>query len=202
MLGVDHGAVLECNNGAIKVQRLTYNTSQLIITNTSSLNGSDIECIDHNGTMNSGNFSIPTVQAPSGRCHVYSGPCTHNEVCITNSITESLSLPIDLQLSHVTTGELNFKWNRIVQCSSLRYEIDAIGCGVCPNDTVNSNVTCKDVPINSTGESLCMFAMKAVVCESDHNKTSNIVNVTLKGSAYSKLCYNSYCSTKLIILLV
>ena len=50
---------------------------------------------------------------------------------------------------------------------------------------MNNNATCEEVAIemNSTEESLYVFAVKTVVCEND-NKTSSKINVTLKGSVY------------------
>ena len=102
-----------------------------------------------------------------------------------NSITEPVLQPMDLQLAYDGPEQLIFKWNKTAQCLSLRYEISATGCGICPNHTMNNNITCEEVSIetNSTEESLCMFAVKAVVCE-NNNKTSSKINVTLKGSVY------------------
>ena len=47
---------------------------------------------------------------------------------------------------------------------------------------MNNSVACENVPVNkSTGESLCMFAVKSVICESNESNGSS-VNVELKGS--------------------
>lgn len=97
---------------------------------------------------------------------------------------EPLIPSTDLQLASICDDELIFKWDKFIQCSSdtLRYEINATGCGNCPNHTVNNNITCRDVLINLTGESLCVFAVKAVVCESSTSENnSNSVTVILKG---------------------
>jgi hypothetical protein len=102
---------------------------------------------------------------------------------------------MDLQLASVYNGQLIFEWDKFIQCSpdSLRYEINATGCGNCPNHTVNNNVTCRKVPTNLTGESLCMFTVKAIVCESSES-SSNRVIVALKGSV--KVYY------KLVVMIV
>ncbi len=172
---------LECNDGTVKAQRKN-NTSKLIITN-SSLSGSNIECIHENGTNSIviGNVSLPPIiSTTSGKCCYYSDG--HNNKCRFFSIC--IESPIYLQLINVYTDHLLFKWNKSVQCSSLRYEINATGCGNCSDHPVYVNdliVTCDDVPINSTGENLCVFVVKAVVCESSES-SSNSVTVTLKGN--------------------
>ena len=120
-----------------------------------------------------------------------------------NSITEPLSPPMSLQLADVTNEQLIFKWNENVQCSSLRYEINATGCGNCPSHTVNNNVTCRD--FNGIGEGLCIFAVKTVVCKSSHESSLNNVTVTLKGSAYYECNNNScvyYITQNLILILI
>lgn len=90
--------------------------------------------------------------------------------------------PIYLQLVNVYTDQLVFKWNESARCSSnsLQYEINAMGCGNCPNHTMSNNVTCRGIPLNLTEESLCMFAVKAIVCESNEISLDS-ANVTLKG---------------------
>jgi hypothetical protein len=65
----------------------------------------------------------------------------------------------------------------------LRYEINVTGCGSCPNHTVSNNATCREVPINSTGENFCMFTVKAVVCERSESSL-NRVTVILKGIVF------------------
>ncbi|MCG8620583.1 MAG: hypothetical protein MJE68_01110 [Proteobacteria bacterium] len=58
-----------CNDGAIKARRINY-TSQLIITNR-SLSGSNINCIQDNGTNSIiviGNLSLSNISESSGRC--------------------------------------------------------------------------------------------------------------------------------------
>ena len=191
-LGTDNEIVLflvdrlrgtvECNDGAVKGQRNNY-TSLFIITD-GSLSGSNIECICENGTNSSviGNLSIPTIEAHSGRYCTVAVTAIH--VIITNvNYAEPLSTPINFQLVHVYTNQLVFKWNKSVHCSSLRYKINATGYDNYPDHTciMNNNVTCADVPTNSTGGSLCMFSVKDVVCESNKSSFNGIINVTLHG---------------------
>ena len=84
-----------------------------------------------------------------------------------------------VQLVNVHMDELIFKWNKTVQCS-LQYETNATGCGNCSNHTMSNSVTCRGVPLNLTEESICMFAVKAIACESNEIGLDS-ANVKLKG---------------------
>ena len=87
--------------------------------------------------------------------------------------------PILVQLVNIHTDELIFKWNKTVQCS-LHWEANATGCGNCSSHTMSNSVTCRGVPLNLTEESICMFAVKAIACESNEISLDS-ANVTLKG---------------------
>ena len=67
LLFLDRGTVAECNNGTIKAKRHNY-ISQLVIIDSTTLSGSNIECI-HDDITNLtviGNLSIPAI-IPSGK---------------------------------------------------------------------------------------------------------------------------------------
>ena len=62
-----------------------------------------------------------------------------------------------------------FAWDEIADiylCSSILYVISAINCGVCPNTTKDTNITCVytqsgvDIDTNDT----CMFAVQTEIC--------------------------------------
>ena len=61
-----------------------------------------------------------------------------------------------------------FAWDEIddTLCSSILYVISAINCGVCPNTTRDTNITCVytqsgvDIDTNDT----CMFAVQTEIC--------------------------------------
>ena len=51
--------------------------------------------------------------------------------------------PGNVHLESNDSNQITFAWDEVItQCSSLRYVITAINCGVCPNTTTDTNVTC------------------------------------------------------------
>ena len=75
--------------------------------------------------------------------------------------------PEKLTLSIVDVGlkQLTFSWSPVSPgCSAIYYNIQASNCGICPNTTNYTNVTCTNVLVNGSG-SLCSFAVRTVVCQ-------------------------------------
>ena len=66
----------------------------------------------------------------------------------------------------IEKNQIVFTWDEVSDtlCSSIQYVISAVNCGVCPNATTNTNITCvyrqSDVGINNT----CMFAVQTEIC--------------------------------------
>ena len=70
----------------------------------------------------------------------------------------------EIRLVNVSTGQLTFEWNRPLQCSLMHYEINATGCGLCPDYTDRNNITCEEVHINETGLRVCVISVKVLSC--------------------------------------
>ena len=60
-----------------------------------------------------------------------------------------------------------FAWDEVTDtlCSSIQYVISAINCGVCPNTTSDTNVTCLHIQsnINVDTNYTCLFAVQTEI---------------------------------------
>ena len=56
-----------------------------------------------------------------------------------------------------------FAWNKTTsaQCSSIQYVIATVNCGICPNITTNTNITCVQFDVSNH---MCMFAVQTEIC--------------------------------------
>ena len=78
-----------------------------------------------------------------------------------------------------------FTWDEIIgtQCSSIQYVISAINCGICPNTTTDTNITCiyyvqPDVCVDTN--STCLFAVQTEICGYLLGERSEYVTVHLQ----------------------
>ena len=73
-----------------------------------------------------------------------------------------------------------FAWNKLngTRCSSIQYIITAINCGVCPNATTDTNITCVH---SSVSNHTCMFAVQTEICGYLLGERSEYVIVNLFG---------------------
>ncbi|MCG8622170.1 MAG: hypothetical protein MJE68_09280 [Proteobacteria bacterium] len=88
-----------------------------------------------------------------------------------------------------------FAWDEIIgtQCSSIQYIIFAINCGVCPNATTNTNITCvytqPDASLDTNNT--CLFAAQTEICGYLRGERSEYITVHI--NAHGKHC-NNVCS--------
>lgn len=63
-------------------------------------------------------------------------------------------------------NQLVFAWNDVdIQCPHSLYVITSTNCGVCPNTTVNTNVTCTNFSKSElVMNGQCVFAVKTEIC--------------------------------------
>ena len=73
-----------------------------------------------------------------------------------------------------------FAWNKTTsaQCSSIQYIITTVNCGVCPNITTNTNITCVHFGVSNR---TCMFAVQTEICGQLVGPRSDYVIVNLFG---------------------
>ena len=81
-------------------------------------------------------------------------------------------------LVNVSTQRLAFEWSGTLQCSSVHYEINATGCGMCPTYTFTNGITCKGVYVKSL--SVCTISVKVVSC-GRYSLSEYMKDVILKG---------------------
>ena len=76
---------------------------------------------------------------------------------------DPLPPPSDISWARISTEEIVFSWSPVVSnCSSIHYNVLDSNCGVCPNSTLDTNITCTNVSMNHL--SICMLAVQTVVC--------------------------------------
>ena len=92
--------------------------------------------------------------------------------------------PDNVHLDEVDLHRLNFHWDPVPSvCSAIKYKITATNCGVCPNATLNTSVTCAindQMKMNGINNS-CILSVRSIACEGIVGDSSNIVTATLRG---------------------
>lgn len=91
--------------------------------------------------------------------------------------------PSGVHVEKVEMDQLIFTWNEVVplsQCPYIRYVITATNCGVCPNTTTNTTITCSSFSVSVHENTLCMLTVQTDVCGSLLGEKSDhaIVNIT------------------------
>ena len=91
--------------------------------------------------------------------------------------------PTNIHVDSSDSSQITFAWDEVTaQCSSLRYIITAINCGLCPNTTADKNVTCNiQTDISQRTNDTCMFAVQTEICGYLHGKRSDYVTIHING---------------------
>ena len=190
-------AMEECNGGNIigHSRSRTFDgfadskfTSQLTIhlpllnPTSSTLEGETVACArSAENVINIGTHTIAYTRNSSG---TYRSMCfimnngTHNSVKFYYCVAPP---PDNVHLAQVTKNALTFQWDPVQSICS--YKVNAEGCGVCPNTTLNTSVTCvvNDILVNSaSNNSVCTLSVETMVCGFQSN-VSEVVTATLKG---------------------
>ena len=139
---------VECNHGAIIAKHVGVldgcYTSQLVVTIGEEMINETITCIhddfsDSEGTI-VGQKSLTVTEIP-------------------------YPPPRNVHLESNDSNQITFAWDELViQCPSLRYVITAINCGVCPNTTTDTNVTCVQSNVSVHTNHICLFAVQTEIC--------------------------------------
>ena len=90
-----------------------------------------------------------------------------------------------------------FAWDKVTDtlCSSILYVISAINCGVCPNTTVNTNITCVYTQSHNhmkVDNNTCMFAVQTEICGYLRGERSEYITVHLTIDDDSKYYVHQY----------
>ena len=162
---------VECNQGAVLAKSIGHfgecYTSQLIITVGGEMINGTIGCIHNNfieiTTVNQKSLIITAIPYPP---------------------------PTNIHIESNDSHQITFAWDEVtVQCSSLQYIITAINCGVCPNTTVDKNITCDmqshispHIKFNNT----CLFAVQTEICGYLRGERSEYVTVHIDVGTHGK----------------
>lgn len=171
--------------------------SKLNVTYTDALQNSTVECSADNGTVarkigsevlnrstGMSNFKNTSLSSSSTRFLKF---YLFKHIPILNS--DPFSPPQNIRLTGVKDSELIFSWNEAGICPSLSYNIVSRNCGVCPNSTSATSVTCTNFTLTGT-ITLCALMIEAVICSEGmpivgFTNTSTVVNLT------GKACHNN-----------
>lgn len=174
-----------CNNGAIvlvgRSLRVEDNcfTSQLQIKFNADFAENLVNCIYDNGTVANvvGNFLIPSLDT-IGKL-MYTPPHSVHWIVFSTSI-DPLPPPSNINWERIGIEELMFSWSPVISnCSSVHYNIRDSNCGICPNSTTGTNVTCLNV--STSHVSMCMLAVQTVMCGNISGEWSSQVNLLQNG---------------------
>ena len=86
----------------------------------------------------------------------------------------------------------------LIRLCSVQYVITAINCGVCPNTTTDTNITCVQYYVSAHTNDMCMIAVQTKIC--GHLLGERSEYVTVHTDINSKLIYtiDSKCMTVVI----
>ena len=91
-------------------------------------------------------------------------------------MTARYEVPDHIRGETVGSTQLVFTWSS--QCPHIQYVVTAVNCGICPNTTTNTTVTCTLVSESEPQNCPCFFAIQPEVCESISGIRSDFVTVT------------------------
>ena len=82
----------------------------------------------------------------------------------------------------VEMDQIVFAWSEVeAQCPYIQYIISAINCGLCPNSTVDTTVTCMNVSESVNSSSTCLFAIQTETCGSILGEKSEYASADMFG---------------------
>ena len=165
-----------------------YFTSELRIAVKSGLNGRTVTCLydDSSSIQVVGNntisFTNGNLQNSQYIYKVNEKYIVNNCICFSTANSVPLSSPKTISLNDVSSdGQLIFSWSSVVQnCPSIQYNVNTTDCGVCPDNTADTNLTCTTSNVSSI-EQMCSFSVQTVVCDNIAGEVSAPLTITLKG---------------------
>ena len=110
--------------------------------------------------------------------------CTVLETC---GNLDQYGPPDDVHFGWFERNQLIFVWSEVTttsQCPYIQYVITAINCGICPNTTTITTITCTLVNTSISANQACMFAVQTEVCGYILGERSEYVTVNLHGGEY------------------
>ena len=101
--------------------------------------------------------------------------------CITDCcLLEPFPPPSGLHVETIDheSNQVVFTWNKLTaRCSSIQYVITAMNCGVCPNTTTDTSITCISYNVSAQMNGTCMIAVQTKICRHLLGERSEYVTV-------------------------
>ncbi len=91
----------------------------------------------------------------------------------------------NVRLAQVSKNALIFQWEPAGVCpDSIGYKVNATNCGVCPNTTLNTSLTCVVSGVFTAGKesTFCSVSVETTVCGINTGNRSSAVTAILKGT--------------------
>ena len=95
--------------------------------------------------------------------------------------------PNDIHVETVDADQVKFVWSEVTsQCPCIRYIISADNCGLCPNSTVDTTVTCTNISSSvNVLNSICLFALQTETCGSILGEKSEYASADMFSKEYN-----------------
>ena len=152
-----------CNNGTISGKIVRVNngtfTSQLNVILTDEIIGKGLVCAYDHGITDSevtvGSLNIAESYGELYYCTIYNKT---RIIIVVPLLDEAMNVSSMCNGSHIV-----FSWSPPIlnYCRVLHYSITSSGCGNCPTTSTYTNITCAEVPMDS---SVCRLYVLAVIC--------------------------------------
>ena len=96
--------------------------------------------------------------------------------------------PSNVHLVNINSTHVTLHWNPVSSnCNAIQYRIISSNCGLYPNATNSSSVTCTG-PF--TDDQLCTFTVQTVVCDNVVGNESRRVEVALRSKLWCLLFFS------------
>jgi DUF4097 and DUF4098 domain-containing protein YvlB len=90
--------------------------------------------------------------------------------------------PDNVHLAQARKNALTFQWEPGVCPASTGYKVNATNCGVCPNTTLSTSLTCVVSSVFTSKKStFCSLSVETTVCGINTGNRSSTVTAILKG---------------------
>ena len=191
----EHGSIKTCNDGTVvafgtEVTNSSY-TSQLNVTVSPEMHNGTIECVQ-DGTnvtlLGACTLTLATGKQACALCKKCSNIIIMSTFTTMIICTEE---PLDdVHVSDINPNQFTVDWSPLASnCLIVTYIIITTNCGVCPNTTSDTFITCTNLTINGQVCSVTVVIQTNInIDETNINSEhSGTVNIALQGKLYQLL---------------
>ena len=87
--------------------------------------------------------------------------------------------PDDIHISDISPNQLTIRWSPVSptrNCPPVTYDIETTDCGMCPNTTSDTFITCTNLIIDGQ---ICSIVIQTKACGSNSSEHSGTANLTI-----------------------